>query len=147
MTSDEKLDAIMGMLTTLNKKLSAAPTAKAPAIEPSDDKDLDGQYGDPVVKKDPPKWKGDSFIGCKLSECSVEFLESFAGFKAWQASKDDEKGTDEDGKKAWYSRKDAARALGWAIRIKNGWHASDRVKDAFPGTTTGDADMDDDIPF
>lgn len=122
MTTDEKIDAIHAMVTELVQTHRAAP-APATASEPVtvSDADLDGKYGNPEVRKNPPRWDGPSFEGKHYSECSAAFLESLAGFLAWKAGKDDAKGT-EDGKKyARFSRLDAARALGWKKRIDAGF--------------------------
>lgn len=139
MTVDQKLDAIMLVLADIQKQLAAAPRASAPTGAVADDRDLDGEHGDFLVKKDPPRWDGASFAGCRLSECSPEFLESLAGFKDWQASKEDEKATPESQKKAGWVRRDAARARGWAARLRSGW----KRPDAVPVEETGD----DSVPF
>lgn len=126
------------------------PGARAAGGAVATDDDLDGQWGDPEVRKDPPRWKGDSFKGKKYSDCPIEFLDALAGFLDWQAGKDDEKGTDDGKKYANYARKDAGRARGWIARLSSGWQPTTaRVQKKFPGTTTTDAllDGDDDIPF
>jgi hypothetical protein len=106
-----------------------APTALAVAS----DADLDGQYGNQAVRKDPPKWKGESHVGRKYSECSVEFLDEMAGFQAWVAGKEDAKAAaapdgdagkperDTAEKNVWYARQRAGYARGWAARLRAGW--------------------------
>lgn len=99
----------------------------APAV--ATDAELDSQYGDPEIRKDPPRWDGESFKGCKMSEATPEYLDSLAGFLDWRAGKKREEAaelTDEDDetkaerakavKYAGYDEKDAARARGWARR-------------------------------
>lgn len=105
--------------------------------------DLDSQYGNPVVRKDPKRWSGASYAGCHFSECPPEYLESLADFKDWQADRDEEKGTEDGIKYARYGRKDAARARGWAERLRNGWTPMGHV----PTGDAGSAPQDDDIPF
>lgn len=92
------------------------------------DADLDGQWGNPEVKKNPPRWQGDSCVGRRLSECPPEFLDELAAFSDWKAGKDEEAApalAEEDAAKkrkyAGYARKDAARARGWAARLRAGW--------------------------
>jgi hypothetical protein len=99
-----------------------APVQQPAAYEVATDEDLDGQYGNPEVRKDPPRWSGQSHIGCRYSECPPEYLETLAGFLMWKAGKDDEK-DERDSKgnlKSKWSRLDAARARGWAARIRGG---------------------------
>ena len=91
----------------------------------ADDEELDGQWGDPVVKKNPTDrfWKGQGFVGKHLSECSPEFLDAYAKYKDVCAKL---KEKDEDPKKrkyAEYDRTDAGRARGWARRLRAGWSA------------------------
>jgi hypothetical protein len=107
-------------------KPQAAATAQAPqqppAYEVATDDDLDGQYGNPEIRKDPPRWTGESFVGCRFSEASPEYLETLAGFLDWKARESDKK--DErvkgGGLKSRFIRLDAARARGWAARIRGG---------------------------
>lgn len=120
----------------------------------ADDHELDSQYGDPVVKKDPPRWSGDSFAGCKMSECPSDYLSTLADFYDWQGDKDDQSG------KTWtstkpgsrtrpasdFKRKDAARARGWANRNRDARPAETSDADPFE-QRRGDASEDDQIPF
>lgn len=78
--------------------------------------DLDGPHGNPDVKaKDPRDWTGESMKGRKFSECPPDYLDLIAERFDYFAGKE----TDE--KKAKYSRLDAARARGWAQRIRGGF--------------------------
>lgn len=90
---------------------------------------LDGQWGDPVIKlrSDPKSWAeagGESYIGCKMSECPSGYLDALAGLFDWQAGKDEEAGktyTNKNGKEvptAPLKRSDAAKARGWSARNK-----------------------------
>jgi hypothetical protein len=87
--------------------------------------DLDGKYGDPVVKaKDPRDWAGPSMIGRKFSECPAEYLELLADRYVYFAEKNDENDekTDKGVPKSKYALADAARCRGWAARIRSGAH-------------------------
>lgn len=87
------------------------------------DAELDSPYGNPVVRKDPPRWTGQGFVGNPFSRCSPDYLDAMADFQDWKAGKDDAAGAkDRRGKpKSDWARKDAARARGWARRIRAGW--------------------------
>lgn len=108
-------------------RLAGAPRASgSPGGDVAPDSDLDSQYGDPEVRKDPKRWiegGGESFVGMPFSRCPAEYLDSLAGFKEWQAQKDQEAGIPEKQKYVGYARKDAARARGWAARLRSGWTA------------------------
>lgn len=126
---------ILTVLARIEAKLDRllAGGAAQPAQAAASDADLDGQWGNPEVKKNPPRWQGDSCVGRRLSECPPEFLDELAAFSDWKAGKDEEKAKqhdeyegeeDEAAKKrkyAGYARKDAARARGWAARLRAGW--------------------------
>lgn len=86
------------------------------------DRDLDSTYGDPVVKFDPRDWQGESCKGLKFSQCPADFLDLIAetfDYFADKAERDNEK-TDAGKPVAPYKRKDAARARGWAQRVRSG---------------------------
>lgn len=91
----------------------------------ADDDELDGKYGDPVVKKDPTTnyWKGQSFLNKHLSECSPEYLDAFAKYRDVCAKMKEKDGTEAKKKYAAFDRRDAARARGWARRLRSGWVA------------------------
>jgi hypothetical protein len=95
----------------------------AASIDVADDQDLDGKYGDPKVNFNPRDWRGDSIKGARYSECPAEFLDLLASALDYFARKADENGeTASNGKpKSFYSKKDAARARGWAKRIRAGY--------------------------
>jgi hypothetical protein len=88
------------------------------------DRDLDGKYGDPEVKaKDPRDWSGPTMKGRKFSECDPAYLDLLATRLDYFAKKaDDGKEVTASGKpKSTYYRLDAARARGWAARIRAGY--------------------------
>lgn len=90
-----------------NVGASAAPVAS--------DADLDGQWGNPEVRaKDPRDWTGEPMKGRRFSECPAEYLDLLAERFDFFASRES------DDKKAGYCRKDAARARGWAQRVRGG---------------------------
>ncbi len=96
---------------------------KPSGITVASDQDLDSQYGDPIIKmKDPRDWTGPSMIGLTFSQCPAEYLDLVADRLDYFASKAEEEGkTTSAGKPvAPYNRKDAARARGWALRVRAG---------------------------
>lgn len=121
-------------------------------VPPAKDSELDSQYGDPNVHKDPKTWKGDSQVGRKYSECEPEFLLMLARSLEWKAQKFDEEGL-KDGKgrpQSHWPRKDAARARGWARRKVAGWELpkTEELPPETPATHGVLAEDDDDeIPF
>jgi len=150
MNNDEKLAEILAAVRRIETKLNErpAPQAAAPAKASSttphiaDDAELDSQYGDPEVRKDPPRWKGASYVSRPFSECPADYLDMLASFRDWQADKDSEKGTEDGDKYAKYGRKDAARARGWAQRNRK--QALEDRK-AIARTTSAPADDTDDL--
>jgi hypothetical protein len=116
---DRGVRAIEAMLTPLVQQARAAqPKAVA------SDRELDGQYGNPVVKFNPRDWTGGSCKGRRLSECPPEFLELLAAtfdYFAEQAEQKNER-TNSGKPVAEYKRADAARARGWAKRMRDGKH-------------------------
>jgi len=80
--------------------------------------DLDSQYGDVEIKKDPKRWRGEPLAPIRMSQAPADYLEEVASFKDWQAEQEEAKGTEDGRKKAGYCRKDAARARGWALRAR-----------------------------
>lgn len=111
------LEARMTALEAALKSKATAPRSQAPVTV-----NLDDQYGDPIVKSDPKRWDGKSYVGHKFSECPADYLVMLAGLLDWQADKDEQSHhtyTSKSGKvieTAPLKRKDAARARGWAQR-------------------------------
>lgn len=125
MSLEREIEIIKGRLAQVEAKLEggghAAPATGGGAI--ASDYEMSGEYGNPVVHKDPPRWKGDSFAGCQLSECPSDYLNELASFHDWAAGKDEEnkktylhKKSGEQRPTAPLRRKDAALARGWAKR-------------------------------
>lgn len=149
---ETRLAMVEAKLAALEAAAKAKPEAGLPTVN------LDSEHGDPVVRKDPPRWPGDTFVGKRYSDCTPEYLESLAGFLAWKAKKNDADGKT---KYAEYDRLDAARAQGWAARIRAGHGKATATTEAARYGTSGHganakhtapADTDgfdgvDDIPF
>jgi len=115
------IDASMKQLVeAANRRQSErAAGASAPSAAIASDRDLDGQYGNPKVTFEPRDWTGVPCKGKTFSECPPEFLEMLAETLDYFAGKADDEG---DKTKAGYKRKDAARARGWAARLRSGKH-------------------------
>jgi hypothetical protein len=113
------------------------------------DADLDGKYGDPRVRKDPSAkyWTGESHVGMPLSACSPEYLDAFAKWKDACAYMNRKDGSEEKLKYAGYEEKDAARARGWAVRIRAGWKAAATETPKADEAAQTEEDNVDDIPF
>ena len=130
-----KIDALMrhlGCTGAPRAQGSAAPSAPLPTGEVASDHDLDGEHGDQLVKKDPTRYKGPPMAPRKMSQGTAEWLDSVAEFHTWRAGK-----CQEEGKDPKWPLLDAARARGWAARIRGGWKAP---KSDDPDWVTGDID-------
>ncbi len=120
---------ILTVLARIEAKVDRLLAGGAAAPPPASDTDLDGQYGNEEIKKNPKRWDGDSMVGRKMSECPPEFLDVLAShfdYKAEREAEDSVNATDDEtraSKKKYsgYSRKSAARARGWAARLRTGW--------------------------
>lgn len=145
----------LAVLRSIDATLKAllAQTRMAKPKELASDSDLDGQYGDPIVKAaDPRDWAGPSQKGKRFSECSSEYLNLVADRLDYFAdvAERENKLTSTGKPVAPFNRKDAARARGWAARVRSGW----TPQSAAPSTesewdqpkATGSFD-DSDIPF
>lgn len=143
----DKLEKALGDATTrvaaLEKTLAAIKAVFLPRgggdVEPADDAELDGRYGDPQIRKDPSAkyWSGESYVGCRLSETSTEYLQAFITWKlacAAMSAKDPARA-----KYADYDRKDAARAKGWILRMKSGVCVPPKREPSRGGFDAGDA--------
>lgn len=117
--------------------------------EVADDADLDSKYGNPLVRFElkAKYWTGESFVGCTFSECSPEYLDATAKYLdacAFMAAKDPD---EEKRSKARYKTKDAARARGWAKRLRAGGYVAPAPADEPYDPNTGEVPPADDIPF
>lgn len=111
--------------------------APAEDVEIASDADLDGKYGNETIKRDPPRWPGESYVGYRLSECSPDYLETMASFHDWRARQ-----APKEGKDPKWAKLDAARCRGWARRIRL------QAAEAPPRNAASEPDdLGDDIPF
>lgn len=119
--SNESL-ALLRRIAVAVEKMAGISNA-AGGGEVADDADLDGKYGDFVVKFHPNRWNGEPMKGRKLSQCPADFLAMLAESFDYFAKKAEEAGEETSGGKpvAQYKRKDAARCRGWAKRIRDGY--------------------------
>ena len=123
--SDDRITKLEARVADLEKVIAGFRAVfmggSANSIEPADDAELDSKYGDPAVRKTPTErfWKGESFAGRKLSRCTPAMLDALAKYKLVCAKMNDKDPA--KAKYADYDRKDAARALGWKLRIESGW--------------------------
>ncbi len=110
------IDASMRELVA--RKRAAAPKTVAT------DRDLDGKYGNPTVKFMPRDWNGAPYKGRRFSDCPPELLDLLANTFDWFAEQAEQKNERTNAGKpvADYKRQDAARARGWAKRIRDGKH-------------------------
>lgn len=149
--SQEALDVLRSIDATLKQMLAlaqqrAAATRAAQPKTVATDRELDGNYGDPVVKFIPRNWSGSqSFKGKRMSECPPALLDMLAetfDYFAGQAEAKNEM-TDRGKPVAEYKRADAARARGWAKRMRSGTHPAPQAEAAAPsGTGDGWAQED-----
>lgn len=117
MPSDEAL----ALLRSIDASLKLL-VRQQQGVEVADDRDLDGRYGNPTVKFIPRDWSGADCRGLPMSDCPAEFLDVFATTLDYLARKADDKNETTSGGKpvSEYKRRDAARARGWAKRIRAG---------------------------
>lgn len=110
---ESRLASLEAKVSALEARLASLEAGRTGRAElPQVDID-DPQYGDPVVRRDPPRWKGASRKGDNFSRCPPDFLKALAAFLQWKAAKNDAEG---EKRYAGFARLDAARALAWAER-------------------------------
>ena len=124
-------DGIQELVTLFKGK----PHILAPGVKPTvawsahektiaSDHELDHPtYGDPVVKSAPRDWNGPFSPGAKMSEHPPEFLDLLADRYDYFAAKNDRERamTDKGYPKSKFDRAAAAKARGWAARIRKGF--------------------------
>lgn len=138
-------DVILARLTAIEARLAALESGTGARVASTtssagrvaDDRDLDGQHGNPSVKFDPKRWDGLTHKGLPFAECDPAFLDCYAEALEWSAA------NPREGKEkfAAYDAKDAARARGWAARLRKSPRA------ASSGADYGSAPEDDSLPF
>ena len=137
---------------------STSSTQPPTSVGIADDRDLDSQWGDEEVRVSPRDWTGEPMKGRRMSECPPAFLDMLADTLDYFARKNEASNalTTSGKPKAVYDRKGAARARGWAARMRGGWQRagfdvggpSDDSYDA-PASFAGGSDTEapDDLPF
>ncbi len=155
-TTDDVLAVLRSIDASLKQLVAAQP--KPPPVV-ADAADLDGQYGDPVIRaKDPKEWRGDSQTGKPFSACPPAYLDLVASRLDYFADKAEQDGTlTSSGKPvAPFNRRDAARARGWAARLRAGWKPPTMEGGSMFGEAAGSGPLvpgippvfdDDQIPF
>lgn len=122
------------------------------------DSELDSEKGDPQIRKDPPRWKGESMVGRRFSECPSAYLDVLAEFRDFTGTRPL---PGKDPKYAQYDLKDAARARGWSLRNRGktitarpaehdfdgGESAASEAAARIGAIDDGFGGADDDIPF
>ncbi len=157
--------ALAARLTAVEARLAVLESGAARGNPPAtaggavaDDADLDSDWGDEVIKKDPKRWLdkgGDSYAGCKMSECPAGYLREFASLCDWMARKDEEQGktythnkTGKEEPTAPFARKRAARARGWALRAEQReTQAASSPSNGAGRAPQSDRFANDEIPF
>lgn len=116
------LQTILRRIDDIEKKLASRPPTGPVASEGrvAPDADLDGPYGDPELRFTPRDWTGEPHKGRRFSECPPDLLDLVASSLDYFAAKAEKEGkTTASGKPvADFNRKDAARARGWAARLR-----------------------------
>jgi hypothetical protein len=136
MIDDKKFEALEARVEKLEKASGKR--------QPPKDVSIDDEYGDPLVFRDPPRWKAEghpSFEKVKFSECPPDYLENLSKFLAWAGEADDKQGrVDKNGKSVgWRKARDSVKAAKWAER-KRAAGEKDCLAD-------GPKKDDDGIPF
>ena len=128
------IDESMKQLVTAANRRAKASIGDGGDV--ASDRDLDDRYGDPIIKFLPRNWTGDQrFKGKHMSEMPPDLLDMVAETFDYFAKKAEESNemTDKGKPVAPYKRMDAARARGWAKRLRSGWSPTarqERVNDA-----------------
>ena len=104
------------------RQILALLQAQVPPVVATD-ADLDGKYGDPILKFMPRDWSGEDCRQRRFSECPPPLLDLVADANDYFARKADEseEKTEKGTPVSKYKRADAARARGWAKRLRTGW--------------------------
>lgn len=118
--TDETLALLRSIDASLKELVARKRAAQPKAV--ASDRDLDGKYGDPVLRFSPRDWTGQSFKNCHFSQCPPDLLDLVADTLDWFGRQADEKGelTDKGKPVGDFKRADAARARGWAKRAREG---------------------------
>lgn len=118
--------------------------------EVADAGDLDSQWGDETIKRDPSAkyWSGDSYKDSPMSHCPADYLDAFAKYKDACAYANLKEGDAAKAKFADYDKRSARRARGWAARVRSGQVTPPVKQPAASNDYGGQSDADDsDLPF
>ena len=121
MTLDEKIDEILSMVRAMRASTPARATITTGTV--ADDTDLDSQWGDEELKYQlSDKWwkGGGDYAGQCMSQCPADYLDAVAKANDAQAFEKNKTGDPDEIKKAGYKARTAARARGWAARVRAG---------------------------
>lgn len=134
--TQETLDLLKSIDARLETLVALSKSKKRAEVVTASDKDLDSPHGNPEIKaKDPRDWTGPPMTGKRLSECPATYLDLLAERYDYFATKDP------DEKKQHYAKLDAARARGWAVRVRAGYKTSPTVApEGFPSDEMVKAD-------
>ena len=141
----ESIDARLGRLEKLMAVEKLAAGVEPQNSDVADDRDLDGKFGDEVVRFDPRDWSGDSFKGSHFSECPADFLSMLAEAYDYFAEKNAGTLTDKGKPKSDFDRRSARRARGWAKRIRAGYKPA--AQPATEGWAQPAMPGEDEVPF
>lgn len=135
MASEEALELLRSIDASLKTLVALSQRRVAAAPKPvATDRDLDGKYGDVEIHVMPRDWSGPSFKGRRMSEAPAELLDLLAVMLDQFADNDERDGklTAKGKPTAGFKRADAARARGWAARVRAGKHkpAADQEAEA-----------------
>lgn len=152
-----RVEALEATITQLRRALGGGSGGKTFGAV-ADDAELDSRFGDPQIQRDPSEkyWKGESWVNMQMSQCPADYLDAFAQYKEACAWMNEQKGDHAKAKYVAYDRKDAARARGWAKRIREGRvvqsgerppAAVPKGGDEVPADYAAGFGSDDEIPF
>lgn len=134
--TQETIDLLKSIDASLKTLVALSKSKKRAEVVTASDKDLDSPHGNPEIKaKDPRDWTGPSMNGKRMSECPATYLDLLADRYDFFATKE------QDEKKQHYAKLDAARARGWAVRVRAGYKAATTVEpECFPSDKMVKAD-------
>ena len=117
MSKIDELEIRISNIEARIASLQTAPRAAAgPGAKPIEANIDDPKWGDPEIRYVPKKWDGPSYLGERMSACSVEFLRFLAGELESSAAWKEGQGDETKAKYAIMDRRDAAKARAWARR-------------------------------
>jgi hypothetical protein len=116
------IEQLMKELAALRARVDALESASGLFAA---DSDLDSRRGDPTIRFDPKRWRGERHKGRTMSRCDPSFLDEYAEALAYFASHPK---PDKDPKYAKFDQIDAGRARSWARRLRAGGGAAAPVE-------------------